>query len=53
MGGPEEQAEEIAAGNVNAKDWQDEAKQIVENTVGYLISLIHFLIKSTTDGTVL
>lgn len=52
-GGPEEQAEEIAAGNIDAKDWQDEAKQIVENTVGYLISLIHFLIKSTTDGTVL
>jgi hypothetical protein len=33
-GGPEEQAAEIAAGNRNAKDWQDEAKQIVERTVG-------------------
>lgn len=32
-GGPEEQAAEIAAGNLDAKDWQDEAKQIVENTV--------------------
>lgn len=32
-GGPEEQAAEIAAGNLDAKDWQDEAKQIVEKTV--------------------
>lgn len=32
-GGPEEQAAEIAAGNPNAKDWQDEAKKIVERTV--------------------
>jgi len=29
-GGPEEQAAEIAAGNLDAKDWQDEARQIVE-----------------------
>lgn len=34
-GGPEEQAAEIAAGNPNAKDWQDEAKKIVEKTVSY------------------
>jgi hypothetical protein len=34
-GGPEEQAAEIAAGDLNAKDWQDEAKIIVENTVSY------------------
>ncbi|KAF8962240.1 hypothetical protein BDZ97DRAFT_1920725 [Flammula alnicola] len=32
-GGPEEQAAEIAAGNADAKDWQDEAKQIIENTM--------------------
>jgi len=32
-GGPEEQAAEVAAGNINAKDWQDEARQIIENTV--------------------
>jgi hypothetical protein len=32
-GGPEEQAAEIAAGNMDAKNWQDEAKQIIENTV--------------------
>ncbi len=33
-GGPEEQAAEIAGGNPDAKDWQDEARQIVEKTVG-------------------
>ena len=41
-GGPEEQADEIAAGNIDTKDWQNEAKQIVENTVGCSMSLIHF-----------
>jgi hypothetical protein len=35
-GGADEQAEEIAAGNPDAKDWQDEAKKIVENTVRWL-----------------
>lgn len=32
-GGPEEQAAEIKAGNDDAKDWQDEARKIVEQTV--------------------
>jgi hypothetical protein len=32
-GGPDEQATGIAEGNPYAKDWQDEAKQIVERTV--------------------
>lgn len=32
-GGPVEQAAEIEAGNPHAKDWQDEAKQIVDYTV--------------------
>jgi hypothetical protein len=32
-GGPEEQAAEIDAGRQNAKDWQDEARKVVENTV--------------------
>lgn len=36
-GGPEEQAAEIAAGILDAKDWQDEAKQIVEKTVSCLV----------------
>src|ERR1700688_3276097 len=55
-GGPEEQANEIAAGNIDAKDWQDEAKQVVEKTGGYLVSYVFqfiCLIKSDTDGTVL
>ena len=32
-GGAEEQAAEFDAGNFAAKNWQDEAKKIVENTV--------------------
>jgi len=32
-GGSDEQAAEITAGNANAKDWQDKAKQIVERMV--------------------
>ena len=38
-GGPEEQAAEIANGNLGAKDWQDEARKIVENTVSRIASL--------------
>ena len=37
--GPEEQAVEKAAGNAYAKDWQDEAKQIVEKTVSFFYSI--------------
>jgi hypothetical protein len=32
-GGEEEQAAERAAGNPNAKNWQDEARKIVEHTM--------------------
>jgi hypothetical protein len=32
-GGAEDQAREIRGGNKNAKNWQDEAKKIVEATV--------------------
>jgi len=32
-GGPEEQAAELAKGICGAKDWQDKARKIVENTV--------------------
>ena len=32
-GGAEEQAKERAAGNRNAKNWQDEARKVVENAV--------------------
>jgi len=31
---------DIAAGNLNAKDWQDEARQIIERTVSCLIASI-------------
>jgi len=32
-GGAEEKEAEIAAGNLDAKDWHDEANKLVENTV--------------------
>jgi hypothetical protein len=32
-GGPTEKAAEIAAGNPDAKDWHDEARKLVEDTV--------------------
>ncbi len=44
-GGPEEQAAEIASGNANAKNWQDEAKKIVERTVSLFI---YFVLRSDT-----
>jgi hypothetical protein len=34
-GGPEEQAAEIRCGNLDAKDWQDEARKIIEKTVSH------------------
>jgi hypothetical protein len=36
-GGPDEQAAEIAAGNPDAKDWQADAKKVVEKTVSFII----------------
>jgi hypothetical protein len=50
LGGPKEQATEIAAGNIHAKNWQDEARKIVEKTVSspvfylFLSALIPMLI---------
>jgi len=35
-GGAKEQAEEIQAGNFHAKDWQEEARLIIEKAVPYL-----------------
>ena len=32
-GGPDKQAAEIETGNLDAKDWQDEARKIVETIV--------------------
>jgi hypothetical protein len=36
-GGAEEQARERAEGNVNTKNWQDEALKIIETTVSNLV----------------
>ena len=36
-GGPVEQAAEIAAGNPDAKNWQADAKKVVEKTVSLLL----------------
>ena len=33
MGGPEDQAQERAAGKVNAKDWHDEVLKVIETTM--------------------
>lgn len=54
-GSPVEQAVSIAAGNLNAKDWQDKVKQIVERTVSCLIASIlwWFTNELSTDSTIL
>jgi hypothetical protein len=58
-GGPKEQAAEIEAGNVNAKDWQDEARKIVEKMVSssisrlFLLQVIPVLTWYKIDGTIL
>lgn len=52
-GGPEEQAAEIADGNLDAKDWQDEARQIVERTVSNHINIIIYSNYDTPDGRIL
>jgi hypothetical protein len=44
-GGEEEQAAEIKAGNPAAKNWHDEAKQLVERTVRRVVVLT----KENTD----
>lgn len=36
-GGPAEKAADIAAGNPHAKDWQAEAKEVVEKTVCFFL----------------
>jgi hypothetical protein len=37
-GGEAEQIKERAAGNHNAKNWQDEARKVIENTVSININ---------------
>jgi hypothetical protein len=43
-GGEKEQAEERAAGNRNAKNWQDEAKQILESMVRVTLDSSHWIL---------
>ena len=51
-GGPEEQASERAAGNRDAKDWQDEARKILEQTVSYMLHRYNgILILNRWDNT--
>jgi len=42
-GGAKEQEAEQAAGNWNAKNWQDEAQKIMENTVSVLLLYVKLL----------
>lgn len=42
-GGAEEQAVEIAAGNKHAKNWQEEALNVVENAVSSFFRLYIFI----------
>ena len=41
-GGAEEQAEQVAAGYPNAKNWQDEARKVLECKV-FIIYLLHLI----------
>jgi hypothetical protein len=54
-GGPKEQAAEIDAGNPHAKDWQDEARKVVEKMVRCLFHLhkITMLTMCKLDGPIL
>jgi hypothetical protein len=53
-GGAKEQDDEREAGNWDAKNWQDEARKILERTVRLLCSLFLILIPgSVADGMVL
>ena len=39
-GGEKEQEEECERGNMDAKDWQDEAQKVLETTVSIYINII-------------
>jgi hypothetical protein len=43
-GGPKEQQEEIAKGNLDAKDWQAEARKVIED-------MVRFVFCSCSDAT--
>jgi hypothetical protein len=51
-GGAEEQEAEIEAGNLEAKNWQDEARKILEKTVSNIAALPCVLLM-VVDGAVL
>ena len=40
-GGAEEQEEELWNGNLNAKNWQDEARKVLESTVSIYVHSIY------------
>jgi hypothetical protein len=52
-GGPKEKAAEIALGNADAVDWQDEAKKIVEKTVSPFDFIGCLELICITDGRIL
>jgi len=53
-GGEEEQAAEIKAGNPKAKNWHDEATQLVERTVRRVVNVQETILTTCkTDGRVL
>jgi hypothetical protein len=52
-GGEEERLKEIENGNLDAKNWQDEAVKVLEQTVRITYSHIWQLISFNTDGEIL
>jgi hypothetical protein len=51
-GGADEKEAEIEAGNLDAKDWQDEALKIVEKTVSF-IARSNLILTKFVDGKLL
>ena len=51
-GGPKEQAEGMASGNLNAKDWQDEVRKLIEKTVSQPLPCgeLQYLLVCVLDG---
>jgi hypothetical protein len=48
-GGPKEKAAEIAKGNLTTKDWHDEARKVVEDTVSSLFFLCKITVLTTNQ----
>jgi len=47
-GGSEEQATEIASEDLNVKDWQNEARKLMEKTVSHALPLSGIMVLTTT-----